>query len=134
VALIGRTAYPRFVRAVSARELAEVFTLRPTRWSGRAASRRKVHDQLETPREMHRSGSERLLGVFGDVLDGVCEALGPDQHQAGPADTDVPAHTRSGAGGHGQGVAERAGLLVLKALEQGGLDALATGAVGGRIR
>lgn len=26
MALIGRTAYPRFVRAVSARELAEVFT------------------------------------------------------------------------------------------------------------
>lgn len=80
-----------------------------------AAIHKKGRDQLETLRGIHRAESERLLGVFGDVLDGVREALGPEQQ---------PGHTSDAVGQ--EVVAERAGRLVLKALEQaGGPEALA---------
>lgn len=105
-----------------------------------AAIHKKGRTQLETLREVHRAESERLLGVFGDVLDGVREAMPP----VGPLDSahaeqhDEPAEGDGGAdagaespeGGTGvrsrEAVAERAGRLVLKALDQaGGLEALA---------
>ena len=49
-----------------------------------AAITKKARDKLEELREAHRAESERLLGVFGDVLADVREALGPP----GPADGD----------------------------------------------
>lgn len=91
-----------------------------------ATIHKKGRDQLEALREAHRAESERLLGVFGDILDGVREAVTPAEGDAaGPqpdgTSTD-PAGTDSGSGD----VADRAGRLVLKALEEaGGLDALA---------
>jgi hypothetical protein len=90
-----------------------------------AAIHKKGRDQLEALREMHRAESERLLGVFGDVLDSVRETLDPD-HQEGPEGVEASTNMPDSAGGDRQAVAERAGRLVLKALEQGGgLDALA---------
>ncbi len=92
-----------------------------------AAIHKKGRDQLETLREMHRAESERLLGVFGDVLDGVREALSPAEQQPDEgADAAVDAR-ESGAADEGQeAVAERTGRLVLKAIQQaGGLNALA---------
>ncbi|MEV0151445.1 MULTISPECIES: hypothetical protein [unclassified Nonomuraea] len=91
-----------------------------------ATIHKKGRDQLEALREAHRAESERLLGVFGDVLDGVREAVTPaEDDAAGPQPDDSstdPAGTDSGSGD----LAERTGRLVLKALEQaGGLDALA---------
>ncbi|MEQ4724463.1 Tn3 family transposase [Nonomuraea sp. B19D2] len=92
-----------------------------------ATIHKKGRDQLEALREAHRAESERLLGVFGDVLDGVREAVTPAEPGAvGPlpdgASTDPAASAGSGSGD----VAERAGRLVLKALEEaGGLDVLA---------
>ena len=72
-----------------------------------AAIHKKGRDQLEALREIHRAESERLLGVFGDVLDGVREATTPaEQHPDDQA-----------AGGAPGDVAERAGRMVLKALE-----------------
>ncbi|WP_406314637.1 hypothetical protein OHA77_40035 [Streptosporangium sp. NBC_01639] len=86
-----------------------------------AAIHKKGRDQLEALREIHRAESERLLGVFGDVLDGVREAVAPAQEPLGDPAMDV----RQG-GRATEAVAERAGRLVLKALEQaGGLEALA---------
>lgn len=91
-----------------------------------AAIHKKGRDHLETLREMHRAESERLLGVFGDVLNSVREALDSDQHQDDPEGAEVPPDTTDSVGGDGHSMAERAGRLVLKALEQGGgLDALA---------
>ncbi|MGP3921216.1 Tn3 family transposase [Nonomuraea sp. 10N515B] len=92
-----------------------------------ATIHKKGRDQLEALREAHRAESERLLGVFGDVLDGVREAVTPAEGDAtGPqpdSGTDPAATDASGSGD----VAERAGRLVLKALDEaGGLDALAT--------
>jgi TnpA family transposase len=88
-----------------------------------ATIHKKGRDQLEALREVHRAESERLLGVFGDVLDGVREALDP----AGRQSTENGGADGTADGGRGQEtVAERAGRLVLKTLEQaGGLDALA---------
>jgi hypothetical protein len=40
-----------------------------------ASIHKKGRIQLETLREVHRAESERLLGMFGDVLDGVREAM-----------------------------------------------------------
>jgi hypothetical protein len=87
-----------------------------------AAIHKKGRDQLEALREIHRAESERLLGVFGAVLDGVREATTPAEQQADDQDADAA----GAAGGAPGDVAERAGQLVLKALEQaGGLEALA---------
>ncbi|MEV2272428.1 hypothetical protein [Nonomuraea africana] len=92
-----------------------------------AAIHKKGRDQLEALREMHRAESERLLGVFGDVLDGVREALSPSEHQLSGDDSATVATTQSSPDDDGQdAVAERAGRLVLKALQLGGgVDALA---------
>ena len=49
-----------------------------------AAITKKARDKLEELREAHRAESERLLGVLGDVLADVREALGPPC----PADDD----------------------------------------------
>lgn len=87
-----------------------------------ATIHKKGRDQLEALREAHRAEFERLLGVFGDVLDGVREAVTPSDGDADGPGTDPAASAASGSGD----VAERAGRLVLKALEDaGGLDALA---------
>ncbi|MEV4250695.1 hypothetical protein AB0J63_45785 [Streptosporangium canum] len=86
-----------------------------------AAIHKKGRDQLEALREIHRAESERLLGVFGDVLDGVREAVTPVEQQLGDPFMDASEGDRTT-----EAVAERAGRLVLKALEQaGGLEALA---------
>ncbi|MFF0312149.1 Tn3 family transposase [Streptosporangium sp. NPDC004379] len=86
-----------------------------------AAIHKKGRDQLEALREIHRAESERLLGVFGDVLDGVREAVAPAEQQLSNSVIGVVE-----GGGVREAVAERAGRLVLKALEQaGGLEALA---------
>jgi hypothetical protein len=91
-----------------------------------ATIHKKGRDQLEALREAHRAESERLLGVFGNVLNGVREATTPAEGDVvGPQPDNSgrdPAGTDSGSGD----LAERAGRLVLKALEEaGGLDALA---------
>src|SRR5260370_14702054 len=44
-----------------------------------AAITSKAQHKLEELREAHRAESERLLGVFGDVLAGVRETLGPTE-------------------------------------------------------
>ena len=49
-----------------------------------AAITSKAKDKLEELREAHRAESERLLGVFGDVLAGVRETLGPTETRQGP--------------------------------------------------
>ena len=76
-----------------------------------AAIHKKGRDHLEALREAHRAESERLLGVFGDVLSAVREATaggGDGQAQAGGEDAE-----------------EAAGRLVLKTLERaGGVEAL----------
>ncbi|WP_308250407.1 Tn3 family transposase [Sphaerisporangium fuscum] len=90
-----------------------------------AAIHKKGREQLETLREMHRAESERLLGVFGDVLDGVREAMAPRAGQSSEDGADAAASTPD-SGDDPEAVTERAGRLVLKALDQaGGLEALA---------
>ncbi len=83
-----------------------------------AAIHKRGRDHLEALREAHRAESERLLGVFGDVLSVVREAMTP----LGPGgDTVVPDGPASAVTlGTVQDVAERAGRLVLKTLEQSG--------------
>ncbi|MGP3920344.1 DUF4158 domain-containing protein [Nonomuraea sp. 10N515B] len=92
-----------------------------------ATIHKKGRDQLEALREAHRAESERLLGVFGDVLDGVREAVTPAEPDAADPPTDGASTDPAASAGSGSGdVAERAGRLVLKALEDaGGLDVLA---------
>lgn len=92
-----------------------------------ATIQKKGRDQLEALREAHRSESERLLGVFGDVLDGVREAVTPaEPGAAGPLADGASVDPAASAGAGSGDVAERAGRLVLKALEEaGGLDVLA---------
>jgi hypothetical protein len=95
-----------------------------------AAIHKKGRDHLEALREAHRAESERLLGVFGDVLSVVREAMTPAETPADSGgDTVVAGETPPAvvAPGTVQEVAERAGRLVLKTLEQsGGVDALAS--------
>ncbi|MEU7458514.1 DUF4158 domain-containing protein [Streptosporangium roseum] len=88
-----------------------------------AAIHKKGRDQLEALREIHRAESERLLGVFGDVLDGVREAVTPVE-QLGDPSMDPSEGDRAT-----EAVAERAGRLVLKALEQAGAPSCAAGKV-----
>ena len=96
-----------------------------------AAITKKARDKLEELREAHRAESERLLGVLGDVLADVREALGPP----GPADDDYAAYELAtdtvDAAGEGVepigAVCERAGRMVLKTLAgAGGVAALST--------
>ncbi|MEU6726666.1 hypothetical protein ABZ917_23445 [Nonomuraea wenchangensis] len=92
-----------------------------------AAIHKKGREQLEALRERHRAESERLLGVFGDVLEGVREALTSESEQTDGDNIGAAANAPEAAGDDGQAaVAERAGRLVLKALQQGGgVEALA---------
>jgi hypothetical protein len=46
---------------------------------------KRAKEQLERLREQHRADSERLLGVLGDVLAVVRDALGPDAGEGHPA-------------------------------------------------
>ncbi|GGU04672.1 hypothetical protein [Actinomadura citrea] len=108
-----------------------------------ASIHKKGRIQLETLREVHRAESERLLGMFGDVLDGVREAMSTavplapayaERHNAlaeddGSAGAEAGAESSDGgAGAHSrEAMVERAGRLALKALDQaGGLEVLAT--------
>lgn len=80
-----------------------------------ATIHKRGRDHLEALREAHRAESERLLGVLGDVLSVVRDATEPTTLEGVPM---VPAL-------EDVTVAERAGRLVLKTLEQaGGLAAL----------
>ena len=93
-----------------------------------AAITKKARDKLEELREAHRAESERLLGVLGDVLADVREALGPPSPADGDDDDD------DAADGLAAGVAdaaaldvepigavcERAGRMVLKTLTDAG--------------
>lgn len=88
-----------------------------------AAIHKRGRDHLEALREAHRVESERLLGVFGEVLAAAREAS---------ADAALPGAVVDGPDGAGAGTptderqaAEHAGRLVLKRLEQaGGVEAL----------
>ncbi|MGO4648082.1 DUF4158 domain-containing protein [Nocardia sp. 2YAB30] len=80
MASIDRTAYPRFKRAVSGRELAESFMPTPTRWSGRGARRRPESHLLAL---LVRLKCYQRLGYFaklddvpGVVVDHVSTAIG----------------------------------------------------------
>jgi len=80
-----------------------------------AAITQKARDHLDWLREQHRAESERLLGVFGEVLAGVREALGPGAEEPGDAGSADPMPV----------VWERAGRTVLKTLiGAGGVAAL----------
>jgi TnpA family transposase len=78
-----------------------------------AAITKKAKDELEHQREQQRADSERLIGVLGDVLAGVREALGPSEEEG---DGNLDPIRR---------VHERAGQAVLHALAAaGGVDKL----------
>jgi TnpA family transposase len=86
-----------------------------------AVIHKKAREQLEELQEAHRAESERLLGVFGDVLSVVREAIEPPESNAEDLESGVSEVEPM------EVVAERAGRWVLKALAQaGGLDVLAT--------
>ncbi|MEU4409175.1 Tn3 family transposase [Streptosporangium sp. NPDC023963] len=94
-----------------------------------AAIHKKGREHLEALREAHRAESERLLGVFGEVLSVVAEAMTPATAPTGDGGTVAPDTVAPVvvAAPTVQDVAERAGRLVLKTLEQsGGVDALAS--------
>jgi TnpA family transposase len=89
-----------------------------------AAITKKARERLEELRERHRAESERLLGVFGDVLAGVREALGPTEAEQGGDENHEP-----DGGGEQAGslepepigvVAERTGRMLLKTLHEAG--------------
>ena len=86
-----------------------------------AGIHKKGREHLAELRETHRAESERLMGVFGDVLSVVREAVtgpGPDPAVEGSAAETGPTS---------ESVTERAGRLVLKTLARaGGLDALSS--------
>ncbi|MEV0668474.1 hypothetical protein ACIBI3_44620 [Actinomadura luteofluorescens] len=114
-----------FVRVVATGVRDDVVTMFCNRM---AAIHKKGREHLEELREVYRAESERLLGVFGDVLSVVREALAPgdsrDEHEDGAAGEPQPEPVAPVAVHE---VAERAGRLVLKTLEQaGGVDALAS--------
>ncbi|MDV6246975.1 Tn3 family transposase [Rhodococcus opacus] len=84
-----------------------------------AALHKKGRERLEELREAHRSETERLIGVLGDVLAGAREATTPPEPD--PGDGPPPA----AAAGAEVDVAERAGRLLLKTLNAaGGLEQL----------
>ncbi len=82
-----------------------------------ATIHKKGRERLEELREEHRAESERLLGVFGDLLLVVREAMAPPETSAeSPGTAKAEPMTV---------VAERAGRLVLKTLAAaGGVEAL----------
>jgi hypothetical protein len=85
---------------------------------------RKGRERLEELREAHRTESERMLEVFGDVLAAVREATAAEEDgDAGgePEDSVTPgSHEAAAEEDDGEQAARRAGVLVLKALESGG--------------
>ncbi len=97
-----------------------------------AVIHKKGRARLEALREEYRVESERLLEVFGEVLAAAREASEPSEDAAGPTagDDDVAARPDAapgdGAGADEAGrdadaeTARRTGLLVLKALAEGG--------------
>ncbi|MDT5275616.1 MAG: hypothetical protein QOG95_2548 [Mycobacterium sp.] len=86
----------------------------------------KAREHLEELREQHRAESERLLGVFGDVLAGVREALGPSDTEVG-AESEVGADAACTVVDPIGLVCERTGRMVLKTLvDAGGVDELAS--------
>ena len=98
-----------------------------------AAITKKARDKLEELREGHRAESERLLGVLGDVLADVREALGPPGPAGGGDDDAAGGLAADVAGTAGEdvepigAVCERAGRMVLKTLTgAGGVVALST--------
>jgi TnpA family transposase len=89
-----------------------------------AAITGKAQDKLKELREEHRAESERLLGVFGDVLAGVRETLGPTEIEQGNTIDEergvdgamaVPVEVEPIAV-----VAERTGRMLLKTLHEAG--------------
>jgi hypothetical protein len=78
---------------------------------------KKAREKLEELREQHRAESERLLGVFGEVLAGVREALGPTESERGGGEDNPP-----------DGGGERAGSLEAEPI---GVVAERTGRWGG---
>ncbi|WP_248958473.1 Tn3 family transposase [Sphaerisporangium perillae] len=88
-----------------------------------AAIHKKGRERLEALREAHRAESERLLGVFGDVLSVVVEATAPEEEASAESNGDASVEGRAP---DTREVAERAGRLVLKTLEKaGGVEVLA---------
>ncbi|MEV1005125.1 Tn3 family transposase [Nonomuraea sp. NPDC050202] len=88
-----------------------------------AAIHKRGRDHLEGLREAHRAESERLLGVFGEVLSAVRDALVPGDDNDAVTGEAAP---QSAAATPPHERAERAGHLVLKTLERaGGVEALA---------
>lgn len=81
-----------------------------------AAIHKRGRELLEELRSQHREESERLLGVFGDVLGAAREAIAPVDLEGGE-----DAAPRAGtAGGPDDSIFGRAGQLMLKVLEAGG--------------
>ncbi|MEU8310548.1 hypothetical protein AB0C84_44005 [Actinomadura sp. NPDC048955] len=88
-----------------------------------ATLHKKGRERLEEIQAANRAETERLIGVLGDVLAAAREATTPTDSSPGQA-PDV-----EGPGPDAEGVEERVGRLVLKALEDaGGIDELATAA------
>jgi len=89
-----------------------------------AAITSKARDKLEELREAHRAESERLLGVFGDVLAGVRETLGPTEtRQGSTTGEEVDAGGGQAAPVEAEPVAvvaERTGRMLLKTLHEAG--------------
>jgi hypothetical protein len=76
---------------------------------------KKAREKLDELREQHRAESERLLGVFGDMLAGVREALGPAESEDGEGlDAAFTGAEPIGV------VCERTGRMVLKTLAEAG--------------
>ena len=89
-----------------------------------AALHKKGRERLEEIQTANRAETERLIGVLGEVLAAAREATTPTDPVTG-----TPADAEDQAGPGTEGVAERAGRLVLKALaDAGGIDDLATAA------
>jgi TnpA family transposase len=88
-----------------------------------AAIHKKGKERLEELREAYRAESERLIGVFGEVLAGAREATAPPGVDS---DSQTPAPSRDCVNGPPDDeVAQRAGRVLLKTLESaGGLDEL----------
>jgi hypothetical protein len=92
-----------------------------------AAIHKKGRERLEELREQHRAESERLLGVFGDVLSVVRDATTPPEAGTGSPQA-LPIGGPAGAETEPVTVvAERAGRMVLKTLaDAGGVVGLST--------
>ncbi len=88
-----------------------------------AAIHKKGRERLDALREAHRAESERLLGVFGDVLSMVREATAPEEEASAESNGDASVE---GLAPDTREVAERAGRWVLKTLEKaGGVETVA---------